>query len=187
MMDVGRSKAVRTDDHRFEHIDDGMLIVQVNLDDMSPEWCAYVGDRLFEAGASDVFWIPILMKKGRPGVMLNVLVDESRLAEIERIVFTETTTFGLRYVRTVCHRLGRRFETVDTPWGPVRVKIGYYRGEPVEFAPEYADCEAAARRGGVPLKRVFAEARKRWMDSAKAEPRQYPPEGGAEPDPGQKK
>lgn len=180
---------MRTDDHRYEHTDDNMLIVQVNLDDMNPEWCSYISDRLFEVGASDVFWIPILMKKGRPGVMLNVLVHESRLEEIERIVFMETTTFGLRYVRTVCHRLGRRFETVDTPWGPVRVKIGEFRGETVEFAPEYADCEAAARHGGVPLKRVFAEARKRWMERAEARRRQDSPETGAgtEPDPGQKK
>lgn len=150
-------------DHWDEHVDDGMLMIQANLDDMNPEFCAAVADRLFDAGANDVYWIPIIMKKGRPGVMLNVLVQERLLEAMERIIFTETTTLGIRYTRTVCHRLGRRFIRVETPWGEVSVKAGFYKGELVQFAPEFKDCERIAKEGGVPLKRVYDEARAQFL------------------------
>ncbi|HZG77707.1 MAG TPA: nickel insertion protein, partial [Paenibacillus sp.] len=63
--------------HGEEHIDDGMVLLQANLDDMNPEWTTYVSDLLFAAGANDVYWIPIVMKRGRPGVMLNVLTGRA--------------------------------------------------------------------------------------------------------------
>lgn len=154
--------------HREEHTDDGMLMIQANLDDMSPEWCGHVGELLFAAGANDVFWVPIYMKKGRPGVMLNVLIDGKRLGAMEEIIFAETTSFGLRYMNVTCHRLERRFDTVDTPWGAVRIKVGYHAGRMVEYAPEYEDCRAAAASGGVPLKRVYEEARRLWQENEKA-------------------
>lgn len=148
--------------HETEHDDDGMIIVQANIDDMNPEHCPYVTERLLGSGANDVWWIPIVMKKGRPGLMLNVLADESKLAALEDVIFRETTTLGLRYTRAVCHRLGRSFERVDTPWGPITVKTGYHKGEPVQFAPEFRECEEAAKRHGVPLKTVYDEVRRRF-------------------------
>jgi pyridinium-3,5-bisthiocarboxylic acid mononucleotide nickel chelatase len=150
--------------HSLEHMDEEMIMIQANLDDMNPELCSYVGDCLFEAGANDVFWIPIIMKKGRPGVMLNVFIHEERLREIEDIIFRETTTLGLRYIRASCHRLGREFVKVETPWGPIQVKVGYHRGEVVQFAPEFRECEAAAKTHGVPLKSVYDEVRRRFLD-----------------------
>ncbi|GIP40808.1 hypothetical protein J31TS4_40880 [Paenibacillus sp. J31TS4] len=151
--------------HREEHVDEGMLIIQANLDDMNPEHCPYVTDRLLEAGANDVYWIPILMKKGRPGLMLNVLTDEAKLGDLESIIFTETSTLGLRYVRAACHRLARSFEPVETPWGTVSVKVGRYKGDLVQFAPENRDCERLAREHNVPLKAVYEEARRGFLAS----------------------
>lgn len=141
------------------HKEGDMLLLQTNIDDMNPEFCPYVGERLLEAGAHDVFWIPILMKKGRPGFLLNVLTSLKRLTEIERIVFEETTTLGIRYLWTECKGLERRSEEVKTPWGPVRIKVGLYDGKAVQFAPEFADCEAAAKAHNVPIKQVYESAK----------------------------
>jgi len=151
--------------HREEHLDDEMLLIQANIDDMNPEFASHVTDRLFEQGANDVYWIPIVMKKGRPGLMLNVLAHKERLDRIEQVIFSETTTLGLRYMHAVCHRLGRRFVTVDTPWGGVRVKTGYHQGRLVQYAPEFRDCEAIALKHGVPLKQVYDEVKKRFGHS----------------------
>lgn len=150
--------------HREEHTDEGMLLLQANIDDMNPELCSYIGDLLFEAGANDVYWIPIIMKKGRPGIMLNVLTDEKQLERMEEIVFRETTTIGLRYLRASCHRLGREFHQVSTPWGPINVKVGLHKGKMVQFAPEFKECELAAKNNGIPLKRVYDEVRRLFLN-----------------------
>lgn len=152
-------------DHRTEHVDEDMILLQANLDDMNPEFTTYITDLLLAKGANDVYWIPIIMKKGRPGVMLNVLTDETRLADMEEIVFRETTTLGLRYLRATCHRLGRRFEQVQTRYGTITVKTGYHKGKLVQYAPEYRECEAAATRHGVPLKEVYEEVKRVFRES----------------------
>ncbi|MFD0868023.1 MULTISPECIES: nickel insertion protein [Paenibacillus] len=146
-------------DHGQEHRDDGMVLIQTNLDDMNPEYCPYITDRLLEKGANDVYWIPILMKKGRPGLMLNVLTDGLLLSEIETVIFEETTTLGLRYMPVSCSRLGRNFEKVSTPWGAITVKTGYKAGKLVHFAPEHEDCAKAAREHGIPIKQVYEYVR----------------------------
>jgi len=151
-----------TFDHRSEHRDDGMLLIQANLDDMNPEYVPYVTELLLEKGANDVYWIPILMKKGRPGIMLNVLAEESQLSDLEEIIFRETTTLGLRYIHASCHRLGRSFEEVETRYGSFRVKVGYHRERRVQFAPEYRECEEAARTHQVPLKDIYEEIRRAY-------------------------
>ncbi|WP_019534395.1 nickel insertion protein [Paenibacillus ginsengihumi] len=151
-------------DHREEHIDEGMVVIQANMDDMNPETCSYISDLLFERGANDVYWIPIIMKKGRPGIMLNVLAHDTALGVMEEIIFRETTTLGLRYIRASCHRLGREFVEVATPWGGIRVKVGLHRGEAVQFAPEFKECEQAAKTYGVPLKQVYDEVRRAFME-----------------------
>ncbi|MFB6365569.1 nickel insertion protein [Paenibacillus elgii] len=155
-------------DHREEHVDDRMLILQANIDDMNPEYCSYVTDLLLEQGANDVYWIPIIMKKGRPGVMLNVLTDDEGAKRMEDVIFKETTTLGLRYLRASCHRLGREFHRVDTPWGPIQVKAGFHQGELVQFAPEFKECEQVAKTHGVPLKQVYDEVRRRFMERGRA-------------------
>lgn len=156
-------------EHREEHLDDRMLILQANIDDMNPEYCSYITDLLFEQGANDVYWIPIIMKKGRPGVMLNVLTDESEVERMEGVIFRETTTLGLRYVRASVHRLGRMFHAIDTPWGLIHVKAGFHQGELVQFAPEFKECERAAKTYGIPLKTVYDEVRRRFIEKVKTE------------------
>lgn len=138
-----------------EHIDDDVWTIQANLDDMNPEIYAYVMDRLFETGAYDVYLIPIIMKKGRPGVILNVLTSKANIGEVESIVFTETTSLGLRYWQTTCHRLAREVKFIETPWGMVNVKVGYYEGKCVQFAPEYEDCQKLAKESRVALKVIY--------------------------------
>ncbi|MDF2669777.1 MAG: hypothetical protein K0R67_2083 [Paenibacillus sp.] len=146
--------------HRDEHTEEGMVLIQANLDDMNPEWCSYVMDKLFEAGANDVYWVPIVMKKGRPGFMLNVLCSEDYLEAMEHVIFTETTTLGLRYLRADCHRLGRQFVKVETPWGKITVKAGFYKGKLVQASPEFKECEAAARSHAIPLQQVYDTVRR---------------------------
>jgi hypothetical protein len=85
------------------------------------------------------------------------------LEAVKEFVFRETTTLGLRYAPVTCHRLGREIVRVETPWGPVAVKIGRYNGETVQFAPEYRDCERIARQHGIPLKNVYDEVRAAYL------------------------
>jgi len=138
-----------------EHLDDGMIEVKVNLDDAPGEWLGYVMELLFEAGANDVFYTPIYMKKNRPGVMLQLLCKREILDSLQSILFRETTTLGVRYHPLTVHRLGRRFIQVLTEWGAITVKLGTLGGEVVQRAPEYEECRAIARAHGVPLKRVY--------------------------------
>ncbi|MED4784102.1 nickel insertion protein [Brevibacillus choshinensis] len=144
--------------HAEEHIDEGMLIMQVNLDDSSPEWLAYVMEQCLQAGANDVHFLPVTMKKSRPGTLLQVMCYQSEAEALKTILFTETTTFGIRSFPVACHRLARRFVTVDTQWGEVVVKLGYHRGQRVQVAPEYAVCARLAGAAKIPLKQVYQQA-----------------------------
>jgi pyridinium-3,5-bisthiocarboxylic acid mononucleotide nickel chelatase len=92
----------------FEHVDDGMVKMEVNLDDIPGEWLGNVMDLLFEAGAKDVFYTPIYMKKNRPGVLLQLLCSQNSVQSMEEILFTETTTLGVRYFPLTVHRLERK-------------------------------------------------------------------------------
>jgi len=132
-----------------------MIMIQANIDDMNPELYSYVMDRLFDSGASDVYLTPVIMKKGRPGIVVNVLVKKSLQQTMEEIIFKETTTFGLRYQSVICHRLKRTFEKVETPWGIVSVKISHFKDLPAHKAPEYEDCVRLASEHQIPAKDVF--------------------------------
>lgn len=145
--------------HRDEHIDEGLIQLQANIDDMNPELCPPIIDKLLQLGVNDAFWIPIIMKKGRPGMMLNVLVDEQRLDAVKTLIFQETTTLGVRYTPMHCHRLARNILKVETVWGPVSVKVSFHKGEEVGYAPEYSDCEKIAQKYNLPLKQVYDEVR----------------------------
>jgi uncharacterized protein (DUF111 family) len=144
--------------HQQEHVDRDMVLIQANYDDMNPEWYSHLMDRCFEAGANDVYFQPIIMKKGRPGTMINVFVHEKCREAIVEVLFLESTTLGVRWMSASCHRLGRRFFTVETEWGKVRIKVGYYRDQPVQVKPEYADCHSLSRITGLPLRRIAEEA-----------------------------
>ena len=134
-----------------------MVLVECNIDDMSPERYPYVMERLFEAGADDVYLQNIIMKKSRPAVMLSALCTPDVTDEIERLLFTETTTLGIRYQYLKKAVLDRRIVTVDTQWGPVRVKEAYYQGYKLRAKPEYDDCVDIAHRYGISIKKVYEE------------------------------
>ncbi|WP_260287561.1 LarC family nickel insertion protein [Peribacillus aracenensis] len=140
-----------------EHLDGQMVKMEVNLDDISGEWLGHVMDLLFEAGANDVFYTPIFMKKNRPGVLLQLLCSQQVISKIKKIIFAETTTLGIRYYPLTVHRLERSLLYVDTQWGQVTIKRGFHEGQPIQQAPEYEDCRKIAVQYHIPLKRVYEE------------------------------
>lgn len=138
---------------------DTVVVLETNLDDVSPELIGYCTERLFQAGALDVFAVPVYMKKQRPGVLLSVIGEPDRVPELEAILFAETATFGIRRRRAERTRLRREAVTVDTPWGPVRAKRGWRSDGFTVLTPEYDDCCRVARQHGVPLREVYAAVR----------------------------
>lgn len=139
-----------------------VIVLEANLDDLLPEAYELLMERLMAAGALDVFLTPVQMKKQRPGTLLTVLTPPHRKEAITTIVFRETTTFGVRH--TLWHRdtLNRRWETVSTPYGPIRIKIGSWRGEEITATPEYADVKAAALSHNVSWRTVYLAAQQAW-------------------------
>jgi uncharacterized protein (TIGR00299 family) protein len=139
---------------------DVVWMLETNLDDVSAEVIGYCFERLFAAGALDVFCTPIQMKKNRPGVLLSVLAPEAALPDLEAILFRETHTFGVRRYKVERHKLRREALTVETRWGPIQGKRGWREGGPSVFSPEYEDCARVARQHGLALAEVYAEVRR---------------------------
>ncbi len=130
-----------------------------NVDDATGERLATVATALFDAGALDVWTTPILMKKGRPACKLSALVAEEKREAVVDALFRTSGTFGVRETTVRRRSLARRWETVETSFGPIRVKIGAtLDGETLTVAPEFADVDDAARKAGVPFDRVYREA-----------------------------
>jgi len=134
---------------------DEVTVIDTNLDDCTPEMAGFAMERLLEAGALDVFFTPVQMKKNRPGILLTVLAAPARADRLARLMLRETTSLGVRF-RT-SHRLicPRREEIVTTIYGPMRVKIKSIDGRDV-VCPEYEECARIARQRGVPLADVYA-------------------------------
>lgn len=139
--------------------------MEVNLDNISGEWLGYVMDLLFESGANDVFYTPIYMKKNRPGVLLQLLCHKGKLPVMKDILFKETTTLGIRYYPLTVHRLERMFYEVRTKWGPVKLKVGMHEGKAVQKTPEYEDCRKIAQLHDIPLKKVYEEVWKEYIEN----------------------
>ena len=137
------------------------LVLSTNIDDMNPEIYGYLFDRLLAAGALDVWVTPIYMKKNRPAHELTVLVSPERRADCTDIIFRETTSIGLRVTR-LAERIAcdRRVASVETRYGTVHVKAASWQGKIATTSPEYEDCRRLAEAQGVPLKDVYAEARR---------------------------
>ncbi len=131
------------------------LLITTNIDDMNPELYEYVMEKLFAAGASDVWLAPIQMKKTRPATSLHVLVPPAQVEKVKEIIFEETNTLGLRVSEVEKESLERDFLQVDTGYGEVRVKVGRRGERVVNLAPENADCQKVARESGVPLKEIY--------------------------------
>jgi uncharacterized protein (TIGR00299 family) protein len=137
---------------------DRITVLESNLDDLSPQVLAYAMERLLADGALDVFSVPVQMKKNRPGALLTVLAKTEDANRLTKLIFAETTTLGVRRREEERQTLSRRWETVSTTWGPVRIKIANLNGTVSNYAPEYEDCRALAETHHVPLKQVIEEA-----------------------------
>ena len=140
---------------------DEITVLEANLDDTPGELIGRCQERLFDAGALDVYTVPIQMKKSRPGVLLTVLCEPRRQSEMERILFAETTTFGIRRHNATRAKLARRHETVSTPLGDVRIKVGERDGI-ITVSPEYEDCKILAEKNDVALRDVISAANAAW-------------------------
>lgn len=136
-----------------------LSLIETNIDDMDAQLFGYVSERLFTLGALDVWTTPIYMKKNRPAHMLSVLVEEDKKAQCLSLLFSETTSIGMRVLH-VDERVEavRHTALVDTLHGKVRCKVSAYGGKIVSLSPEYDDCREIAVREGIPLKRVRQEA-----------------------------
>ncbi|MGL4420311.1 MAG: nickel pincer cofactor biosynthesis protein LarC [Gemmataceae bacterium] len=134
---------------------DTVVELQTNLDDCNPEILGYTAERLFAAGALDVYFTPIQMKKFRPGTLLTVLCTEVKRAELEAIIFAETGTFGVRRATKERTKRTRKIETRPTPWGPVAVKLGTIHNQTI-VSVEYDDAVRLAKAHGVPLWEIYA-------------------------------
>jgi pyridinium-3,5-bisthiocarboxylic acid mononucleotide nickel chelatase len=154
----------------LEHtIADTVTVLEANLDDMNPQVFGYVMDRLLEEGALDAFAMPVQMKKNRPGTLLTVLCKPEEAAKLTRLIFAETTTLGVRRRDEQRQTLARRWVTVATQWGEVRMKVASLNGTVTNYAPEYEDCRRIAAEQHVPLKAVMQEATQAYLrgESAK--------------------
>jgi hypothetical protein len=129
--------------------------IECNIDDMNPEFFEYISDRLFKAGASDVYFSNIMMKKGRPGILLNVICETELADIIKNIIFTESTSLGIRTFPFRKDTLARDFETIQTIYGDLTVKRSYYKGKEVSCKPEYEDCKRIAAEKQIPVKEVY--------------------------------
>jgi uncharacterized protein (TIGR00299 family) protein len=133
-------------------------VLEANLDDLNPQVFGYVVDRLLAEGALDTFALPVQMKKNRPGMLLTVLAKRDDASRLARIIFTETTTLGVRQREEQRQVLARKWITVVTRWGDVRLKVASMNGTVTNYAPEYEDCRKLAAEHNVPLKSVMQEA-----------------------------
>jgi len=146
---------------------DRIVVLEANLDDLSPQVLAYAMERLLAEGALDVFSVPVQMKKSRPGALLTVLAKVEDADRLTRTIFAETTTLGVRRREEQRETLSRRWETVDTTWGPVRIKIANMNGTVSNYAPEYEDCRTLAEAQHVPLRTVMQEAIQQYLRSGR--------------------
>jgi len=139
---------------------DRVAVLETNLDDINPEILGYFIETALAAGALDVFYTPVQMKKNRPGVLLTVLCAEADADKFSELILRETSAFGIR--RTVAERrkLRREFTKIKTPFGDVTMKIGRLDGKLVQAAPEFESCKKLASRTKVPLKRIYEAALK---------------------------
>jgi pyridinium-3,5-bisthiocarboxylic acid mononucleotide nickel chelatase len=143
---------------------DTIAVLEANIDDLNPQVFGYVMDRLLEEGALDAFGMSVQMKKNRPGMLLTVLCRTEDASKLTHLIFTETTTLGVRQREEKRQALARKWVTVATRWGDVRLKVASMNGTVTNYAPEYEDCRRIAAERHVPLKSVMQEALLLYMN-----------------------
>ena len=137
---------------------DAVVLLECNLDNTTGEALGYAMERLLAAGALDVWFTPIQMKKNRPASKLSVLAQPELAADLVRLVLQETTTLGVRQALFSRTKAGRESMSVETEWGTVTAKVKRMQGQPISISPEYEECAALARQQGVSLLEIYAAA-----------------------------
>lgn len=136
-----------------------ITVVETNIDDMNPQLYEYVMERLFDSGALDVSLTQVIMKKGRPGIILTVLCHEEKRADVIDIILKETSTIGVRFYEASRMVLDREIKEVETEFGKVKVKVSRMGDGTVKWSPEYEDCRTMAERHKIPLLEVTKKIR----------------------------
>ncbi len=145
--------------------EDRSVIIETNIDDMNPQIYDFVMERLLQQGANDAYMTPVIMKKGRPGILLSVLVDPANMDAVIDTIFRETTSIGVRIKEVDRKKLVREVREVETRYGTVRIKISKRGGRVLTATPEYEDCRKAAEEKNIPIKQVMEEAKKQYFDA----------------------
>lgn len=138
------------------YVENAAMVIEANIDDMNPEIYPYLMEKLLEAGAKDVYFIPMHMKKNRPGILLGAIAEEE-FQEVVDVIFRETTTLGVRTHEVCRKKLSREEIWVSTKYGKVRAKLGILQGKVVNISPEYESCRELSQKSGVPLKDIYQE------------------------------
>lgn len=138
--------------------DDQGMVIEANIDDMNPEFYEYLMDKLFQAGAVDVYFTPVQMKKNRPGTLVSITSNLKDHSPVIEVLLQESTTLGLRMHSVNRLKMTKEYQQVETPWGKVTMKLGKINNKIYNIKPEYADCRALAQKYGVPLKEVWQQA-----------------------------
>lgn len=144
-----------------------IIVIETNIDDMNPQAYGFVMERAFALGALDVFITPVQMKKDRPGVMLTLLCEAQDFDTLTQLLLSETTTLGVRYYEAQRRTLERRFETVETAYGAVRIKVAGHQNRSLHVQPEYEDCAKLAHEHGVSLIEVQQAANAAFREKLK--------------------
>jgi uncharacterized protein (TIGR00299 family) protein len=142
-----------------------IVTVECEIDDMNPQLFGPLMDRLSEAGALDVFYAAVQMKKNRPGTLVTIIAHPARREAIAAVLFAHTTTIGVRYHEMLRDRLDREIRPIQTPLGLIRFKVATRDGRVLNAAPEFDDCARIASERGVPIKDVQAIATRAWLNS----------------------
>ena len=144
-----------------------LVMIETNIDDMNPEIFDAVMESLFKAGALDVYFSSIIMKKSRPATKVSVLAEQKEREVLSKILLRETTSFGVRFYEVGRLTLDREIQKLKTSYGVIKIKIGSLDGETVQAAPEFEDCRNVAHKKMVPVKKVYDEvlamAQKKWL------------------------
>jgi uncharacterized protein (TIGR00299 family) protein len=131
------------------------IVLECNIDDLNPEFFEFISEKLFTAGASDVFLTNIIMKKGRPGIVLSAICEIEKAEKIKGILFSESSTLGIRTFPFKKETLSRSFDSLNTEFGSVTVKRSYYKGIEVSVKPEFEECKRIATETGKPVKEIY--------------------------------
>jgi len=153
-------KILKDENLKDGYVSDEAVLIETNIDDINPEFYDYIMEQLFSQGALDVFLTPIQMKKNRPAHMLSIIAYEQKIKEILEVLFSESTTLGVRIKEVKKLRLYQQDIIAKTKYGNIRVKAGTSREIIKNVTPEYEDCQKIAREHQIPLKDVYEEARK---------------------------